>query len=255
MHINRSFLTGAILFLPLVAVLCAGPTFAVVLDLTTAGASGYIGAAWFKQVENQPTGTGVIDPFLRVQANGSEQGVNSPGPYLMDEKSGIWTHAIHLSDFGAVTNPDNGVASIRVLLDIDETANAPLLSMDRLRIYTATVGTYNSLSQLDASGSLIYDLDAGSDNVVYLNYLLDNGSGSGDMLAYLPVSLFAGHDTEWFYLYSQFGATGGDYVSDNGFEEWTRVDAPPVPEPAPLLLFGGGLLGWLGIRTARRNRV
>ena len=32
----------------------------------------------------------------------------------------------------------------------------------------------------------------GADNKVYLNYALESGSGSGDMLAYLPVSLFAG---------------------------------------------------------------
>jgi hypothetical protein len=239
-----------------VAVLVS-PAPAFVLDLTTAGASGSIGAAFFQQVNNQPTGTGVIDSFLRMQANGSEQGVNSPGPYLMDEKPGLFTHAIHVSDFGVVDH--SGTPSIRVLLDINETAAAPLLSWDQLMFFTAPVATYNTVAQLQTNGSLIYNMDAGGDNSAHLNYLLDDGSGSGDVLTYLPASLLAGHTTEWLYLYSQFGAEGGDYVSNDGFEEFARVDnpippPPPVPEPMSLLLLGGGLIGLVGFRAVRKHR-
>ncbi|HEX8898904.1 MAG TPA: hypothetical protein VF751_09420, partial [Chthoniobacterales bacterium] len=42
----------------------------------------------------QPTGTGVIDPFLRVQANGTEQGYNTSGGTPFDDKAGPWTHDI-----------------------------------------------------------------------------------------------------------------------------------------------------------------
>src|SRR5262249_13202157 len=55
---------------------------AFVLDLTTHGSSGSItgtvgGAALFQQIDHQSTGTGVIDSFVRLQHNGTEQGYNT----------------------------------------------------------------------------------------------------------------------------------------------------------------------------------
>jgi hypothetical protein len=248
--------TALVLLAVCAAAVAVGPAAATVLDLYTLGASGTIGDAYFEQVNHQSTGTGVIDPFLRMQANGSEMGVNSDGPYTMDEKSGIWTHAIRVSDFGIYDL--NGTPTIRVLLDINETNSAPLLSMDQLKFYTSAVGTYNTVADLNAHGTLVYDMGAG--NQVNLDYSLEAGSGAGDMMAYLPYSLFSPHQTEFLYLFSQFGASGGDLSSDDGFEEWTRVDGlappppPPVPEPASLLLLGGGILGLVGIRSLRPRK-
>ena len=64
--------------------------------------------------------------------------------------------------------------------------------------------------------NLIYDMGAG--NKIYLNYLLESGSGSGDMYFYLPWSLFVGLETQYVILYSKFGITGGDYDSNDGKE-------------------------------------
>lgn len=221
-----------------------------IVDLTTLAAFGSIGDAYFEQVNHRSTGTGVIDPFVRLQASGSEMGVNSDGPYTMDEKSGIWTHSIRVSDFGIVDR--GGIPSIRWLLDINQTRESSLLSLDRLRIYTAASADYNTLDELDTFGNLVYDM--GGDKV-YLDYALESGSGAGDMLAWLPYSLFAPHSSEYLYLFSEFGATGGDYASNDGFEEWARVDGasttPPIPEPATLLLLGGGLLGSAVFRRRR----
>ncbi len=229
---------------------------ATVVSLLSAGSSGSIGNAFFQQVDDQSTGTGVIDPFLRLQANGSESGINSPGPYLLDEKTGIWTHSVRVSDFGVVDR--GGVASIRFLLDINQTNANPLISLDGLKVFTAGTGSYNSLSLLGSNGTLIYDMDAGdAGNKVLMDYSLNAGSGSGDVLAYLPVNLFAGHENDYLYLYSDFGSSGGDYATNDGFEEWARIDGatPPttVPEPTTLLLLGGGLVG--GVLARRRRNA
>ncbi len=231
-----------------------GTSFGTVLDLTSAGASGSIGSAFFLQVPDQSTGTGIIDPFLIIQANEVEEGVNSDGPYTMDEKSG--TNSILVSEFG-VTDL-NGTPSIRFLLDINQTSPGGFLSLDMLKIYVAPNATYNTLALLDANATKLYDMDAvgAADNTIKLDYNLNPGSGAGDMYAYLPYSLFAPHSSKFLYLYSRFG---DNFESNDGFEEWARVDeggTPPVgeiPEPATLLLLGGGLLGGAALR--RRKKV
>lgn len=252
--------------LAFVATLCAmavGPASATILDLTTLNAIGSINGAIFQQTNIAPTGTGVIEPFLRVQgpgSGGSEQGVNSDGPYTMDEKAGIWTHSILVSDLGSGLDP-YGNLSLRLYLDINESGNPPqpLLGLDRLMIFVADSPNFNTLADLQnpLNATLIYDLDAppAGDSAVHLNYDLNPGSGGGDMAAYIPYNLFSGHTSQYFYLYNQFGGEGGDWGINDGFEEWNKVDGPStvIPEPATLLLLGGGLLGAGLIRRRRRS--
>src|SRR5262249_14259043 len=76
-------------------------------DLTTAGAVVQLDAnvgEIFRQTDQQPTGTGFIQSFVRLQANGSgsqlEQGFNTDArPLQFDEnKSPQFTRALRLSD-------------------------------------------------------------------------------------------------------------------------------------------------------------
>ncbi len=238
---------------------------AFTLQLLTTGAGGNIGAAYFEQVNPQSTGTGVIDPFVRIQKSnkdGLAYGFNTDfrplqGDLALVNTSAQFTHSLKVNEFGIVSNPVTGENSIRVLLDINQTGSEPYLSLDELKIFTADAPNLGNNASLFAE-NLVYDM--GAANKIYLNYSLNAGSGSGDMLAYLPVSLFSGLGDKYFYLYSKFGATGIDggisYYDNDGYEEWARIDgAPPVqpvPEPATLLLLGGGLLGGLAARRRRR---
>src|SRR5262245_41089797 len=64
----------------------------VTMDLTARGSQVTVNGAIFKQADPQPTGTGVIRSFVRIQAQGSnqtvEQGYNTDyRPVQFDEKA------------------------------------------------------------------------------------------------------------------------------------------------------------------------
>lgn len=191
------------------------------LNLTNPGASGSLGGALFFQADPQPTGTGVIDPFVRLSNNGSEQGFNTDhNPLrgdLADVKAGGWTHSLLVGTL--MPERLDGMLYLRFLLDINQTGANPLLSLDELRIYTATDPAISGNAELSAA-NLVYDMGAG--NRVLLDYSLNSGSGSGDMFLFVPAESFAGLDDQYLYLYSKFGASGGKYAANDGFEEWAH---------------------------------
>jgi hypothetical protein len=125
----------------------AGLAQGAMLDLTAAGSSGSINGALFSTNEQQPTGTGVFQPFVRIQANGFEHGYNTSGsPLPFDEKSGIWTHDLRLSDMGITSV--SGVAYYEFRLDVNESNGGTnsLISLDRVQIYTSGVGSMTAAS-------------------------------------------------------------------------------------------------------------
>jgi len=218
-----------LLLLVLVVGLSAAVQAAIPLDLTVNDATGYINNGYFVQVPDQSTGTGVIQPFLHIQKNGVESGYNSDSP-LPDAVS-PWTKALALSDVPIVGI--GGVDYREFLLDINENSGGSneLLSLDSLSLYIG--------NDPNALGTKIWDMDAGPDGDTWikLDYSLESGSGSGDMLAYIPSDLFTGGS--FVNLYSQFGAEGtktNGLDASDGFEEWAVVGpSSPVPEPGVIL--------------------
>lgn len=198
--------------------------------------------AIFAQINVQPTGTGVIQSFLRLQNNPNEQGYNtdarsySAGKTQFDEKSDPnFTRSISLNSVPVVNI--GGTNYREFFLDVNESANTAgrLISLDQLEIFlgsSSTLDTYSSsnpnstpsslTSGSGATSKMIYSLDTGFspsspdnpfvDNWIALDYLTSSGgSGKGDMVFYLPDALFAnsGYGTNpYVYLYSQFGCGG-----------------------------------------------
>jgi hypothetical protein len=199
------------------------------LDLTTVGAIGSLGGdvsgnpGIFEQNATQPSGSGVIDSFVRLQAkhpdSGIAQGYNTDArPVQFDEKiSPVFTRSLLLSDVPEISV--GGTLYYEFLLDINQTNSTPLLSLDELRFYVAGVG---NLTGYDPSTNLLSGIapsfDLGAGNWIELNSGLNPGSGIANMVALIPNSAFAGAPTgSYLYLYSKFGV---NLPAHGGYEQW-----------------------------------
>jgi hypothetical protein len=238
----------------LVSICASAVKAAVTVDLTGgAGSSGYANGAYFEWVDENSTGTGVIDSFLRIQATGTERGYNTDGTLEFDTKSSH-TKALLLS--AVPTVEIDSVLYREFLLDIGESSagSEPLLSLDTIEIYL-TADRYQT--GYPALGTKVFDLDIGLDGdaTVIMNASLNPGNGWGDIFAYIPESFFAdADDDDYVCLYSEFG---GLWPSSSSPEEWavrlsvTPPPPPPVPAPAAVLL---ALVGSSAVITAYRRR-
>jgi hypothetical protein len=172
------------------------------------------------------------------------------------------------------------------LLDINQNncGGCNLLSLNQVQIFQSAsvpaAGAYTLTEPPDQTFPIIgfgdgftevfrmSDPDAGHE--VKLNFNLNPGSGGGDMFLYVLNSQFNIANGSTVTFFSQFGQPPGGFQANDGIEEWATLkslsqcvptetdpnpcDLTPVPEPASLLLLGGGL-GLIArrIRRSRRN--
>src|SRR6267378_8059188 len=232
------------------ALLFATGARATVVDLIN-GDSGTINGAIFQFTQPQPTGTGIIQPFLRVQSDPTEQGYNTSGGTPFDDKAGPWTHNLTFADLMTTAVTINGQNYFKLLLDINQisTPSGRLLSLDQLQFYTSSTGSLTT-TNISSLGTLRYTFNAG--DAVYMDYFRNHGSGSGDMFAFIPTSLFAGTAaTDFVYMYCHFGNT---YASNDGFEEWALV-VNPIPEASTIFPIIGLLAAVFSTQFVRRRQL
>ena len=234
------------------------------MDLTTAGAIQTFNGGIFEQIDESSTGTGKIKPFLRVQSNDDiETGYNTGGTLEFDATA-PWTTALLLDDVPVVKL--DGVNYRQFLVDINQNGNPDgrFLSLDEIAIYQAPVGNLTGYATapvpFGGAATFVWGLDdglpAGDDAWILMDYKLDTGSGSGDMFAYIPNSVFT--DLDYIYLYTVFGV---HRPNTSNFEEWAVMlpgDVPPPPPPPPTVPVPGALLLVLGgsgivVSLNRRN--
>src|SRR3989440_12581297 len=105
------------------SLLLATSAHATVVDLIN-GDSGTItnsyGTAIFEFTQPQPTGTGYIQPFLRVQNDPSEQGYNTSGGTPFDDKAGPWTHDLTFADLMTTAVTIGGKKYFKMIVGINE---------------------------------------------------------------------------------------------------------------------------------------
>ncbi len=216
----------------------AGPLQATLLDLSV-DTSGTLTAAtgqltFFERYNAPPTGTGVFDPFVRIQNDVAEKGYNTDGALELDTKQGKtggknWTHSLKLGDIPV----SNG--SIQFLLDINQSQDSDnkYLSLDVLEIFLADSGSLDDYAS--GLGTLVYDL---GDNWVNIDSsIFHSGSGTGDIRVTIPVGPDWSSD-KYLYLYSEFGQRNH---SNSGFEEWGVA----IPEPTTIAFLCFGTLSLL----------
>ena len=240
-------------------------------SVTVSGGSGTV----ILDATSAPTsvGTGVIDSFVRIQNSSTEQGYNTDATGVMNNKDGAFTHSLLLSSLDEATRE----GFYTFLLDINQTSDHPLLSLDDVKIFVATTGNLSdtTLSGLQSHATQVYDFQSattcgtvtgqalctspgGAHNEILLNYSLNHGSGNGfDMFLYVPISIFDGvPETSYVYLYSAFGGLGGNFATNDGFEEWAGIKAAvqnPEPSTFSILLIGIAALTAGGVRRRWRQ--
>jgi hypothetical protein len=195
------------------------------------------GAIFSQYSPSGSTGTGTIESFVRIQTQNAnsttEHGYNTSGRPLRYDENTSPTFTRDLS-LGSVPLVNIGGTNYReFLLDVNEPNNetpSPV-NLDRVHIFLSTAGglrpTYSTGSGLTQAGftfTSVYQMDGNEDNTVIIDDKLNAGSGKGDMLLYVPDSLFASGGS-YVYFYSQFSEAAG------GFEEWAVRTPEPRTDP------------------------
>jgi hypothetical protein len=196
---------------------------------TTAGAIvEYIGST----ANNQSSGTGNFNPFLRLQGSPTEKGFNTNGAVAFDTKGGTWTHAILVSAIPIVTI--NGLNYWELFVDINDGNSATHISLNEMEIWFTTnaslVGYVDNPpgTGFPAGATKQYDFSG----AILINDV-NQGSGRGDLRYLVPLTnITLPPANTYFVVYSKWGtsptAGGVSYASDGGFEEWkVKVATPP----------------------------
>ena len=231
--------------------------------------SGFINGALFT-VDQGRGGTGIFESFVMIQGgnNPVEQGYNTSyrpkndWPDILDDVNSSLptTHDIQLRNVPFYDV--NGISYCEFALDISQQggASGDYLSLDRVILFTTASGEQTPAS-IAAFATVRYDMDALPDGDTVLldaRRFVSPGSGKYDMLMLVPRSYFSAAGlNDYVYLYSTFGAVGGEYAANDGPEEWRikeGFDAGddegdiPIPEPLTsglfLLSVLGGLSAW-----------
>lgn len=179
-----------------------------------------------------PSGSGVFDSFVRLQADGTEKGYNTDGVREFDTKAGAFTHAIKLSQIPTVIIGDK--LYWEFWSDINDSDSTPLISLDDFELYLTTDPNMTGYP-FTGLATKIYDYTTVNNGFFVTIHDVNQGSGRGDLRYLVPQDSFDlgncnyGNPacTKYVVLYSKWGGKSASYNSDGGFEEW-KVKKYPI---------------------------
>jgi hypothetical protein len=227
------------------------------IDLTTVS-SGELNGGLFSTIGNQPTGSGVFDPFLTIQNNVTEQGYNNSIGNFDTKREPVYNHEIKLSQLNVTTI--GGIQYYSFNVDINEPngATKSLISLDSFRVYTSP--TLQTTTSTDANGLFNGSLgtlryDSGTGNFVKINDI-NSGSGQSDLAVFIPVSNFGGASADDnVYVYQYWGQ---EFNTEGGYEE-TSIGAgtslTAVPEVSSFLPLTGVFAALGAFHYLRRRKT
>jgi hypothetical protein len=175
------------------------------------------GTVYFCDSDIRPTGTGYIDPFLRVNRDGAGGGPHNndgtPDTYSSGWNTGTyapdivdltppeegandydfsWSKALPAGEIGYETPPYPGATGDYALFTVDINQQGAqkkqpyndLLSLNHFELYNCSTNDYSSLSQCSGGISFFNLFNVG--DWVTFDYRNHTGSGSGDIDVYIP---------------------------------------------------------------------
>lgn len=192
----------------------------------------YIGSS----ANNESSGTGIFDPFVRLQGDPTEKGYNTDGAVAFETKTGRWTHAIKAQAIPVVDCDGDGSGTAtcwELFVDINESNTAKYISLNEVEVWFTD--DPDLVGYLDPGGfptgaTQVYDFTG-----EILIHDVNQGSGRGDLRYLIPLADIDPFDSDtYFVLYSKWGTStavpddGKTYASEGGFEEWKVRKAPSV---------------------------
>lgn len=256
--------TAACLLVAMAQLLIATSVSATLIDLNTNITGTATNGTIYTRDSTKGTGTGVFDPFLRIQNSPDEEGYNADygsqpqAPY--DEKVGVHTHALQFSDLVYVEL--DGIGYYEFLLDLFEPQGGgkEFIYLNNVQIFNSGASPLTApfSTNLALLGPQLYNMDSSDDVTVKLNADLASGNGQHDMAMFILASNFANVGaSDYITFYSAFGGTRNtEGASEGSFEEWgLREKTLKVSESNSIALLLLGLLSLFAIRRREHNAL
>jgi hypothetical protein len=242
---------------------------------------GKINGAWF--IHGYPVrddlrmnNANATDQFMDISGgnDGIEVGYNTDAqPCPLDAKHAK-TKGITLGEVSMRTWSGVDYFEFSLIINQNGSAGGQYLSVNEMKIYTASDSGDNNTTDVSTLGDLQWSLDGdGNNNRVDIDYSLGStGTNDIDMVSYIPVSLFDGVlESDYVYLYVEMGLDQDQavldlnstdpalvgYAANAGTEQWVLFTTDyaggsgDVPEPATMGLLA---LGGIAMLRGRRNR-
>lgn len=210
--------------------------------------------ALWNQAGSFKVGTGVLNPFLSVQAAGDEEGFNTDGNFNYDQTRSQFTNALPLNHVPVIHLKNGGGAYREFIFDANEANSTPdaQFSIDQWNLWLcndAAAATFDTRSQFEGGDGgkciKVYDLNGKTLLATDANSLGSGGDFDYQILvpdaafqaAIASVSVSSACDYNggdaapcgaYLILDVKMGFKGGDWVTGSTFEEFSTLKRPWV---------------------------